>query len=221
MMRVAPRPPLSHVLKMPPHASPTTLEIIATSSLVSTVVAALINVGSAWWRDRQTRRVGARLSALSVIGVIETWINCAYETAIELGSMERFQRYADQEMSVEEWIGEVPELPAWPTNIDWHALGVDGSLAIINFENGVRMSRSAARLEHTHYIPDAQAKVGLYTARLIRDATTLVEEMRRTWRLKAWRGLAYANIAGRVDELVAQYEAERSAIEQRTTPSEK
>jgi hypothetical protein len=196
---------------------PTIVQVVATSSLVSAVVSAAINAGTTAYRDRRTRRVSARLSALSIVGVMETWINTAYDMMIGLSSVEQMERFATGELGLDEWIGAIPELPAWPDTVDWHALEVEGSLSVINFANSVRMACSAALPTNNPYLPDAQAKLGLYTSQLILEAMTLVEGLRTTWKLDGWRSIAYADIKEEAIRLVAQYTSEREAIARRTS----
>ena len=140
--------------------------LISVVAAFSSIVGALLTQGIAAWREGRRRSTAARISALYAASALESYADACIESIEELNSVEYSVGLINGDGTLEEKFRLVAEIPAYPVQIDWAALGVEVTEEVLNFRVHVSGSRSAASLRWSPYLPDAQAKVKQYTASL-------------------------------------------------------
>jgi len=165
------------------------------------------------------RRTDARLSALSAIFALEEFANRCDDTLGVLDKPEYELSVINGEGPWEARFRTVPEMPPYsPSEINLRALGVDASRDILNFQIHARSARSAASLQWSPYLPDAFAKVKLYTSQLGVEALQVSEKLRGKWHLDSFHSVNVVDLKAHLLERGLAYKAEREAITRRTTP---
>jgi hypothetical protein len=104
--------------------------------LTSSVVASLVTTGVGWARDNFKTKRDDKFAALYLALTLEAY---AAECASFLGDAET---WISSNEAAGQAHGNLPELPPWPEDMDWKALGIDDTTSALTFAATVASTRS-------------------------------------------------------------------------------
>jgi len=145
----------------------------------SGAVAAAINQGIQYWRDRKSQKEVAKLSALHLASVLEKFRDACSD---RLAEKKGFRESDGHEGT--DW-GTFPELPVYPAEIDWKRIGIIYAETCFDYRSDLNSIQSSILQHYDYDPPDGGDKI------LIRElvnkgltAHSLANELRQKFGLR-------------------------------------
>ena len=176
----------------------TTLGLLITIG-TSSVVAALVTTGVTWLRDQLRTKKDDKFSALYLALTLEAY---GAECATFLSDAET---WISSHEAAGEAHGNLPELPPWPSDIDWKALGIDDTTRALTLAAAIASTRSYVSGLYEYDDEDAFLSFREKTAAMGKRALQLAQELRFARTLKPAEPASDWLVENYLDERTAEY----------------
>lgn len=177
----------------------------------SSVLAALVSQGVAAFRESRKTNKDGSFAALYLAVALESYAsNCASV----LSDSENYQSSGGHAGSAH---STVPDLPDYPTSIEWKPFGIKQTTQAMSFRVEVE-SAKAMLSEYWDFVGDEDDVVPVMrqeTARLGKKALGLAIDFRKEWKIPSVDYSADWNVKTYLNERVEKYEQDRKIREER------